>query len=54
MKAPEGIFLEYICNKFIDFWKTVNYDLIYKKTKELGWKDNRVFRILAFKNLKEL
>ena len=31
-------YLENICNEIMEFQRTGRYDLMYKKTKELGWK----------------
>jgi hypothetical protein len=31
-------YLESICNEIIEFQRTGRYDLMYMKTKELGWK----------------
>jgi hypothetical protein len=33
-------YLESICYEIIEFKKTERYDLMYMKTKELGWKEN--------------
>jgi hypothetical protein len=33
-------YLESICNEIIEFQRTGHYDLMYMKTKELGWKEN--------------
>ena len=33
-------YLENICNEIMKFQRTGRYDLIYMKTKELGWKEN--------------
>jgi hypothetical protein len=33
-------YLESICNKIIEFQRAGHYDLMYMKTKELGWKEN--------------
>ncbi|PNF31033.1 hypothetical protein B7P43_G17897 [Cryptotermes secundus] len=33
-------YLEKICNEIIEFQRTGRYDLMYMKTKELGWKEN--------------
>jgi hypothetical protein len=33
-------YLESICDKIIEFHRTGRYDLMYVKTKELGWKEN--------------
>jgi len=31
-------YLENICNEIMEFQRTGRYDLMYMKTKELGWK----------------
>ncbi|PNF18588.1 hypothetical protein B7P43_G06262 [Cryptotermes secundus] len=33
-------YLEKICNEIMEFQRTGRYDLMYMKTKELGWKEN--------------
>jgi hypothetical protein len=33
-------YLESICDEIIEFQRTGRYDLMYMKTKELGWKEN--------------
>jgi hypothetical protein len=33
-------YLESICDEIIEFQRTRCYDLMYIKTKELGWKEN--------------
>jgi hypothetical protein len=33
-------YLESICDEIIEFQRTGSYDLMYMKTKELGWKEN--------------
>ncbi|PNF27481.1 hypothetical protein B7P43_G08244, partial [Cryptotermes secundus] len=33
-------YLEKICNEIMEFQRTSRYDLMYMKTKELGWKEN--------------
>jgi hypothetical protein len=33
-------YLESICDEMIEFQRTGLYDLMYMKTKELGWKEN--------------
>ncbi|PNF37368.1 hypothetical protein B7P43_G17444 [Cryptotermes secundus] len=33
-------YLETICNEIMEFQRTGRYDLMYMKTKELGWKEN--------------
>jgi len=33
-------YLHRICGKIMEFQRTEHYDIMYKKTKELGWKDN--------------
>jgi len=34
-------YLENICNKIMEFQRTGHYDLMYMKTKELGWKETQ-------------
>ena len=34
-------YLENICNEIIEFQRTGRYDLMYMKTKELGWKETQ-------------
>jgi hypothetical protein len=34
-------YLESISDEIIEFQRTGRYDLMYMKTKELGWKENR-------------
>jgi hypothetical protein len=34
-------YLESVCDEIIEFQRTGRYDLMYMKTKELGWKENR-------------
>ena len=34
-------YLENISNKIMEFQRTVHYDLLYMKTKELGWKETQ-------------
>jgi hypothetical protein len=33
-------YLENICDEIIEFQRTERYDLMYMKTRELGWKEN--------------
>jgi type I site-specific restriction endonuclease len=33
-------YLESICDEIIEFQRTGRYDLMYTKTKEIGWKEN--------------
>ena len=35
------MFSENICNEIIEFQRTGRYDLIYLKTKELGWNETQ-------------
>jgi len=32
-------YLEKTCNEIMEFHRTGRYDLLYMKTKELGWKE---------------
>jgi len=34
-------YLKNICNEIMKFQRTGRYDLMYMKTKELGWKENQ-------------
>jgi len=34
-------YLENVCNEIMEFQRTGRYDLMYTKTKELGWKETR-------------
>ena len=34
-------YLENICNEIMEFQRTWHYDLMYMKTKELGWKETQ-------------
>jgi len=34
-------YLENICNEIMEFQRTARYDLMYMKTKELGWKETQ-------------
>jgi hypothetical protein len=33
--------LQNICNEIVEFQRTGYYDLMYKKTKEFGWKETQ-------------
>jgi hypothetical protein len=45
-------YLENICNEIMDFQRRGLYDLMYMKTKELGWKETQGSKILASKTPK--
>jgi len=34
-------YLENICNESMDLQRTVSYDLMYMKTKEIGWQETQ-------------
>ena len=34
-------YLENICNEIMEFQRTGRYDLMYRKTKELGWNETQ-------------
>jgi hypothetical protein len=38
---PKKEYLENICNEIMEFQRTGHYDLMYLKTKELGWKETQ-------------
>jgi hypothetical protein len=46
------IYLEKACTEIMEFHRTGCYDLMYMKTKEVGWKEPRRFKILASKTLR--
>jgi hypothetical protein len=37
----EEEYLENVCNEIMEFQRTWPYDLMYMKTKELGWKETQ-------------
>ena len=45
-------YLENACTEIMEFHRTGRYDFMYMKTKELGWKDNKGFKILTSKTLR--
>jgi len=45
-------YLEKICNEIMEFQRTGSYDLMYMKTKELGWKETQRSKIMAMKTPK--
>ena len=42
-------YLENICNEIIEFQRTRRYDLMYMKTKELGWNETQGIQSIASK-----
>ena len=40
-------YLENICNEIIKFQRTGRYDLMYMKTKELGWNETQGIQIIG-------
>jgi len=38
---PKKEYLENIRNEIVEFQRTGRYDLMYMKTKELGWKETQ-------------
>jgi hypothetical protein len=40
MENAKKEYLQSICDEIIAFQRTGRYDLMYMKTKELGWKEN--------------
>ena len=46
-EKAENEYLEYICKEIMEFHITGRYDLMYMKTKELGWKETQGFKILS-------
>jgi hypothetical protein len=52
-RAMENIkkeYLESMCNEIIEFQRTVRYDLMYMKTKEVGWKENHGIQNIGIKD----
>jgi len=43
-------YLENICNEIMEFQRTGRYDLIYMKTKELGWKEAQGIQNIGIKD----
>jgi hypothetical protein len=43
-------YLESMCDEIIEFQRTGRYDLMYMKTKELGWKENQGIQNIGIKN----
>jgi hypothetical protein len=43
-------YLESICDDIIEFQRTGRYDLMYMKTKELGWKENHRIQNIGIEN----
>ena len=41
-------YLEKICNEIIEFQTTGRFDLMYMKTKELGWKEIQRIQNIGF------
>jgi hypothetical protein len=39
--------LENMCNEIMEFQRTGRYDLMYMKTKELGWKETQGIQNIA-------
>ena len=47
-------YLENTCNEITEFHRTGSYDLMYMKTKELGWKEIQGIQNIGIENLGEL
>ena len=43
-------YLENTCTEIIEFHRTGCYDLMYMKTKELGWKENQGIRNIGIED----
>jgi hypothetical protein len=43
-------YLENICNKIMEFQRMGCYDLMYMKTKELGWKETQGIQNIGIKD----
>jgi hypothetical protein len=42
-------YLENICKEIMEFHRTGHYDLMYMKTKELGWKETQGIQNIGIK-----
>jgi hypothetical protein len=40
-ETAKKVHLENVCNENIEFQKSGRYDLMYMKTKELGWNETQ-------------
>jgi type I site-specific restriction endonuclease len=45
-------YLENICNEIMEFQRTGEYDMMYMKTKELGWKETQGIQSIGTKTPK--
>ena len=43
-------YIENICNEIIEFQRTGRYDLMYMKTKELGWNETQGIQSIGIEN----
>jgi len=43
-------YFENICNEIIGFQRTGCYDLMYVKTKELGWNETQGIKIIGIED----
>jgi len=43
-------YLENICKEIMEFQRTRRYDLMYMKTKELGWRENQGIRNIGIED----
>jgi hypothetical protein len=43
-------YLGSICDEIIEFQRTGSYDLMYMKTRELGWKENHGIRNIGIED----
>jgi hypothetical protein len=43
-------YLENLCNEIMEFQRTRRYDLMYMKTKELGWKEKQGIRNISIED----
>ena len=43
-------YLENMCNEIMEFQRTGHYDLLYMKTKELGWKETQVIQNIGIED----
>jgi hypothetical protein len=46
-------YLDSICDEIIEFQRTGCYDLMYMKTKDLGWKENNGIQNMGIEDSRE-
>ena len=52
-KQPKKEYLENKCNEIIEFQRKGSYDLMYMKTKELGWNETHGIQSIGIEDSQE-